>query len=205
MRIFVLAGALLAICSVGRAQDHRGHDMQNMAGMGGLAPAQPAAAASAASMAGYSAEEREAGLREGRGMGLAMPAEGNGYPGPRHVLELADRIGLSADQRARTQALFDTMRGDAQRLGTELLAQQAELDALFSEHRATPASLEAAARRIGVTEAALKVTHLRTHLAMMDILTPDQVSRYVAARRAGGGSGRTRPTAEAPAPAGHAH
>jgi Spy/CpxP family protein refolding chaperone len=202
MRIFVLAGALLVACSAVHAQDHQGHDMQNMAGM---APAAPAAATSAASMLGYNPEERAAGLREGRGMGLAMPAEGNGYPGPRHVLEAADQIGLSAEQRARTQALFDGMRGEAQRLGAQLLAQEAELDAIFSEHRATPALLEAAARRIGETEAALKITHLRTHLAMMDVLTPDQVTRYVAARRAGVGSGRARPTADAAAPANHSH
>ena len=201
MRILVLGAALLALCSVVHAQDHDGHDMRTMAGM---APG-PAAATSAASMAGYSAQERAAGLREGRGMGLAMPAESNGYPGPRHVLELADRIGLSADQRARTQALFDDMQGEARRLGSELLAQEAALDALFGEHRATPALLEAAARRIGETEAALKVTHLRTHLAMMDIITPDQVTLYVAARREGGGSGRTRPSAGAAAQASHGH
>jgi len=191
MKLFVCAGALLA-CTAAQAQDHQGHDMANMPGM-----AQPAAASSAASMAGYSAAERAAGLREGRGMGLAMPAESNGYPGPRHVLEVADQLGLSAEQRRRTQSLFDAMRGDAQRLGAQLLAQEAELDAMFVEHRATPALLEATARRIGETEAALKVTHLRTHLAMMEILTPDQVARYVAARRAGGGSGRTRPAAAA--------
>lgn len=201
MRILILGAALLAICSVVHAQDHGGHDMRTMEGM---APG-PAAATSAASMAGYSAEERAAGLREGRGMGLAMPAETNGYPGPRHVLELADRIGLSADQRARTQVLFDGMQGEARRLGAELLAQEAALDALFSAHRATPALLEAAARRIGETEAALKVTHLRTHLAMMDILTPDQLNLYVAARRAGGGSGRTRPSADAAPAARHGH
>lgn len=200
MRIYLLVGALLVACSAVHAQNHDGHDMQNMPGM-----AAPAAATSAASMAGYSPEERAAGLREGRGMGLAMPAEGNGYPGPRHVLEVADQIGLSADQRARTQALFDGMQGKARRLGAQLLAQEAELDAMFSEHRATPALLEAAAHRIGETEAALKVTHLRTHLAMMDILTPDQVGRYVAARRAGGGSGRTRPTSDASAPTSHGH
>jgi len=201
MRLFILAAAMLAVCSAVHAQDHDGHDMGSMPGM---APGS-AAATSAASMAGYSPEERAAGLREGRGMGLAMPAETNGYPGPRHVLELADAIGLSADQRARTQALFDAMRGDAQRLGARLLAEEAALDGLFSGHRATPALLEAAARQIGETEAALKVTHLRTHLAMMDILTPDQVARYAAARRAGGGSGRTRPAPDAPAPASHAH
>jgi Spy/CpxP family protein refolding chaperone len=201
MRIFILAGMLLVTCAAAHAQGHDGHDMTNMPA---VVPGAPAAT-SAASTAGYSPEERAAGLREGRGMGLAMPAETNGYPGPRHVLEMADRIGLSADQRARTQSLFETMRSEVQRLGAQLLAQEGELDALFSEHRATPALLEVAARGIGETEAALKVTHLRTHLAMMDILTPDQVTLYVAARRAGVGSGRTRPMAGAPAPTSHGH
>jgi hypothetical protein len=41
-----------------------------------------------------------ADLKAGRGMGLALAAELNGYPGPLHVLELADRINLSHDQRA---------------------------------------------------------------------------------------------------------
>ena len=33
-------------------------------------------------------------------MGLALAAELNGYPGPSHVLELADKLELSAEQRA---------------------------------------------------------------------------------------------------------
>src|SRR6187431_528451 len=36
-----------------------------------------------------------ADLKAGRGMGLALPAELNGYPGPLHVLELATPLGLS--------------------------------------------------------------------------------------------------------------
>jgi hypothetical protein len=39
-------------------------------------------------------------LAEGRGMGLAKAAELNSYPGPLHVLELADRLELSEAQRA---------------------------------------------------------------------------------------------------------
>ena len=46
-------------------------------------------------------------LRAGRGMGLALAAELNGYPGPSHVLELGDRIDLTADQRIRVQRLFE--------------------------------------------------------------------------------------------------
>lgn len=35
-------------------------------------------------------------LRAGRGMGLALAAELNGYPRPSHVLELANQLGLSS-------------------------------------------------------------------------------------------------------------
>jgi len=42
----------------------------------------------------------------GAGMGYAKAAELNGYPGPMHVLELADKLALSAEQRdAITEAL----------------------------------------------------------------------------------------------------
>jgi len=44
-------------------------------------------------------EQQVADLKAGRGMGLALPAELNGYPGPIHVLELSDQLGLSADQK----------------------------------------------------------------------------------------------------------
>ena len=40
-------------------------------------------------------DQQIADLRAGRGMGLALAAELNGYPGPMHVLELADRLSLS--------------------------------------------------------------------------------------------------------------
>ena len=46
-----------------------------------------------------SAEQMTA-LAAGRGMGSALAAELNGYPGPLHVLELADPLGLSEGQRA---------------------------------------------------------------------------------------------------------
>ena len=45
-------------------------------------------------------EQQVADLGAGRGMGLALAAELNGYPGPSHVLELADKLNLSTDQRA---------------------------------------------------------------------------------------------------------
>jgi hypothetical protein len=43
-------------------------------------------------------------LKAGRGMGLALAAELNGYPGPMHVLELADALHLSARNETRSKA-----------------------------------------------------------------------------------------------------
>ena len=44
-------------------------------------------------------EQQVADLNAGRGIGMALAAELNGYPGPSHTLELADKLELSADQR----------------------------------------------------------------------------------------------------------
>ncbi len=191
MRSVAIAAAVFFAPGYSIAQDHGGH----------VTAPSPAAASSASSMAGYGAEERAAGLREGLGMGLAMPAETNGYPGPLHVVELADELNLAPDQRERMQRLFDDMRANASRLGAQLLAQEAELDALFRGRFANADLLETTARRIGETEAMLKVTHLRAHLATMEILSQAQVALYVELRRSGAGSGRTRPSA----PTGDSH
>jgi hypothetical protein len=71
-------------------------------------------------------EQQVADLGAGRGMGLALAAELNGYPGPSHVLELADKLELSVDQRASVQAMFDAMKAEAIPLGSKLLEQEAD-------------------------------------------------------------------------------
>ncbi len=58
-----------------------------------------------------------ADLNAGRGMGLALAAELNGYPGPRHVLDLAQELQLTAEQRRQTGDLFDAMRMETSALG----------------------------------------------------------------------------------------
>src|SRR5438046_1329161 len=44
-------------------------------------------------------DQQLADLRAGRGMSLALAGELNGYPGPSHVLELADQLQLNDEQR----------------------------------------------------------------------------------------------------------
>jgi Spy/CpxP family protein refolding chaperone len=135
-------------------------------------------------------EDQIADLRAGRGMGLALAAELNGYPGPIHVLEHADTLRLSPQQRARTQALYDAMRAEAVPLGEQLIAEEAALDRAFAARTISPQSLAEQTAAIGRTQAALRAAHLRYHLAQVEVLTPTQMQRYAELRGyAGGGHG----------------
>jgi Spy/CpxP family protein refolding chaperone len=135
-------------------------------------------------------EQQVADLKAGRGMGLALAAELNGYPGPAHVLELADQLGLSAEQKARVQNLFDSMKAEALPLGAKLLDQEAALDGQFADRSITPETLKAETAQIGVTQAELRNAHLKYHLQTAQILTPDQMQRYSVLR----GYGSVGPT-----------
>ena len=128
-----------------------------------------------------SPEEIE-GYLNGRGMGFAMAAELNGYPGPKHVLELENELGLTAEQLAATRAAFDRMHVEAVRLGSELVERERELDALFAEHRASAGDLESLTAEIGRLRGRLRATHLEAHLQMVEVLSPEQRHLYVEAR-----------------------
>ena len=124
-----------------------------------------------------SAEDVEA-LETGAGWGLARPAEFNGYPGPRHILDMADELALSPRQRDDISALFDRMKADAQQLGPELIAAEKALDAAF---RAGTIDAETLRARVAAAEAArskLRVVHMEAHLAAAPLLTPHQRHLY---------------------------
>jgi len=123
-------------------------------------------------------EQQISDLRAGRGMSLALPAELNGYPGPAHALELAEPLRLSPEQRSKTQRLFDTMQQEAKALGEATIAAERELDRLFRDRRVAPESLSAATAKAAAAQGRLRESHLRYHLAMMEVLSPEQVAQY---------------------------
>jgi len=127
-------------------------------------------------------DQQIADLSAGRGMGLALAAELNGYPGPAHLLELADQLELSVDQRGQIEQLFQAMKAEAVPIGQDLIAQEQSLDRQFSEHSVTPGSLEAATASIGATQARLRDAHLKYHLAAVALLQPQQLHRYAELR-----------------------
>jgi len=118
----------------------------------------------------------------GNGMGLAKAAELNGYPGPAHVLALAEPLGLTDPQRASTQAVFARMQSDARSLGERLVAEERALDRAFADHTVTPDALAAATASIAALQGRLRDVHLRAHVEQARILTPGQVERYAMLR-----------------------
>jgi Spy/CpxP family protein refolding chaperone len=127
-------------------------------------------------------EQQIADLQAGRGMGLALAAELNGYPGPMHVLEHSNALDLSEAQRAKTQEFMAGVKAEAVPLGEQLIAQEARLDRQFADKTITPAGLTAALQEIGGTQAALRAAHLKYHLLAAELLTPAQLRRYAELR-----------------------
>jgi Spy/CpxP family protein refolding chaperone len=127
-------------------------------------------------------EDEVRGYLAGKGMGFAKPAELNGYPGPAHVLEMGERIGLTADQRRRTQAIFDVMQANAAALGRQLVDEERALDQLFATKAVTSASLAATLDRVAALQAKVRAAHLDAHLAQAQVLTSAQVQDYVRLR-----------------------
>jgi hypothetical protein len=114
----------------------------------------------------------------GDGLGFAKTAELNHYPGPRHVLELTSQLKLSAEQRKKTQVIFERMKSQAMRLGKQLVDKEHLLDSRFAEGIISDAELERLITAIAVIQGKLRAVHLRAHLAQRVVLTQDQITLY---------------------------
>jgi len=114
----------------------------------------------------------------GKGMGFAKAAELNHYPGPRHVLDMADQLVLSEDQVHRTQRLFDAMRIRAVDLGRRLVEQERQLDQLFASGNVDPEALSAVLVEIATLQAEIRYVHLSAHVKQIALLTSEQVQSY---------------------------
>jgi Spy/CpxP family protein refolding chaperone len=133
-------------------------------------------------------QDEIAGYRAGEGMGFAMAAELNGYPGPKHVLELESELELTPDQAEATQAAFDEMHGAAVALGERLVEAEESLDRLFAGHQISGDTLEETTSRIARLSGELRAVHLEAHLRMVEILTPEQRHAYMSLRGYGEGA-----------------
>jgi len=127
-------------------------------------------------------DQQIADLRAGRGMGLALAGELNGYAGPLHAMELADQLMLSDTQRARMRGLYDAMKAEAIPLGEALITEESALDRAFAERAISEERLEVLTTRIGAAQARLRAVHLKYHLTTDALLSAHQRHRYAELR-----------------------
>jgi Spy/CpxP family protein refolding chaperone len=127
-------------------------------------------------------ENDVAELRAGHGWGLAKAAELSGVAGPRHVLDLATELALSASQRQAIAAVHDAMGVEARRLGAELIEAERRLSDAFAGVVPPAPRLEELVNASARVHAELRFVHLAAHLETHALLTPRQRDKYVELR-----------------------
>ncbi len=117
-------------------------------------------------------------LKAGGGWGFAKTAELNGLPGPKHILEMKNEIGLTSDQEKRVVELYNHMKKQAVRLGHQLIELENELDHGFANKTIDKEKLRALLDKIGDIYKKLRFVHLSAHLKTPDVLSPSQIEKY---------------------------
>lgn len=144
----------------GKHQMH-GQAQGGMQGMGG------------GMLGGVSEQEKEA-LLKGAGLGAGMIAMMNGYPGPKHVLEMGDELGLTAKQRESIGKTYGKVKAESVEFGTELVEKDEKLTALFASGSVSTGEVEKLSREIGELQGRVRAAHLNAHVETYDALTPAQ-------------------------------
>ena len=125
------------------------------------------------------------GLLNGEGMGLAAYAEMNGYPGPKHVIDLKDQLGLTQDQLRKTETIMKGVQVSAKLAGEEIVKEEEELNKLFEAEKINEKLLRARLDRIAKLRGELRFIHMQAHVKMKTILSTNQVQRYNELRQHG--------------------
>lgn len=162
MRYFLAAAALMLVLTPAFAQEHGDR---------------PYAGFEARTIKGLS-EEDIAELQRGGGWGLALPAELNGKPGPTHLLEHSNALGLSDTQIGELTEIFERMRAEAIEAGGRLIAAEAALSEAFEGGSPNREELALLVQQAEAARAELRVIHLSRHLETTPLLTAAQIEKY---------------------------
>lgn len=150
-------------------------------------PPQPYSGQQAREIKSLSAQEID-DLLAGRGMATAKAAELNRYPGPAHVLELKDRLGLTPEQEKRTRSIHAGMQSRASVAGRRVVDAERALDEAFAKGTIDETGLTTQVRETGRLLAEFRLTHLAAHVEMRALLSPEQIARYDQLRGYAGGT-----------------
>ena len=117
-------------------------------------------------------------LKRGGGWGLAKAAELNGVPGPIHLLEMKNEIGLDEAQRSAIGAIYRRMKSRAIHHGERLIDLERRLESGFRNRTITDALLRDSLSAIAETKKELRYVHLAAHIETLKVLSEKQIRIY---------------------------
>ncbi len=117
-------------------------------------------------------------LERGGGWGLAKAAELNGVPGPMHLLEMRNEIGLTSKQVARLEAIYKDMQAKAIIAGKRLIDGEKTLEDAFRAGPLSDETLKKLLAQIEASRSALRYIHLAAHLTSPPLLSARQIQLY---------------------------
>ena len=117
-------------------------------------------------------------LSNGHGWGFAKAAELNGMPGPAHILEMENEIGLTQLQKKKIEHLYQQMKDQAIPLGLDLIEHERKLNDQFADKTITDSALRELLNDIALIRSKLRYVHLSTHLNTPHILSNEQIILY---------------------------
>lgn len=110
--------------------------------------------------------------------GLAKLAELNGYPGPRHVLDMASELKLDAEQKEKVDVIYQNMRSKAKEIGAKIIAIEKQMDDSFANKTMSANELEHMLDKSASYYSQLRYVHLSAHIETANVLKEDQINMY---------------------------
>ena len=110
--------------------------------------------------------------------GIAKLAELNGYPGPRHVLDIAQELQLTDRQREEIELIYQNMSNNAKSIGSAIIAIEQDMDEAFANKTITEENLIAMLDKSANFYEQLRFVHLSAHLDTAQIMTIEQIQMY---------------------------
>lgn len=126
---------------------------------------------------GLSAQEVD-DLLNGRGAGYARTAELNSYPGPRHVLDLKQELALSPDQEQQIEVVFRRMSVEAKQVGQTIVELEQQFSDAFAQGMISAPEIEEQTQQLAMLYGQYRAIHLRPHLEVQQLLSPEQIAKY---------------------------
>ncbi|MGB5550652.1 MAG: hypothetical protein WBO74_09165, partial [Thermoanaerobaculia bacterium] len=81
-----------------------------------------------------------------------------------------------------TERVFGAMQEAARGLGRQIVIQERELDRLFATHDMDTSRLSERVMQVAELQGQLRAAHLLAHLEMMQVLSHEQIKRYIELR-----------------------